>query len=146
MERSVLAAIVTAAGGEVDTAVAEQVERGPLLGDADRMMERQHAHRGSETDALGAGGDVREHQVGTGQNAEGAEMMLADPGGSEADLLGVNRFVDDRGNEFVGSAQVVQIMIVAEREISELHARASTPLSLESWRRSHRGSRACRRH
>ena len=86
---SVFAPVVAAAGGEIDAAVAEQIERRPLLGDADRMMQRQHGDRRREPDVLGARGDIGEHQVGAGEHAERVEMMLADPGRMHAELVGV---------------------------------------------------------
>ena len=48
VEGQVFAAIIAAAGGEIDAASAEQIERGPLLGDADGMMQRQHGDGGGE--------------------------------------------------------------------------------------------------
>ena len=85
----VFARVVAAAGREIHPAVAEQIERRPLLGDADRMMQRQHGHRGREPDMLGARGDIGEHQVRAGEHAERVEMMLADPGGVHAELVGI---------------------------------------------------------
>jgi hypothetical protein len=48
-------------------------------------------------------------------------MMLADPRGMQADLLGVNRLVEDIGDELVGLSPVVVVVIVAQREIAEFH-------------------------
>ena len=41
LEGRVFACVVAAAGGEIDAAAREQVERRPLLGDTDRMVQRQ---------------------------------------------------------------------------------------------------------
>ena len=114
-------AVVAAAGGEIDAAVAEQVERRPLLGDADRMVQRQHGDGRREPDVLGARRDIGQHQLGAGQHAERVEMMLADPGRMHAELVGVERLGGDVGDELVGVARVVLVVIVAEREVAEFH-------------------------
>ena len=120
-ERQIFAPVIAAAGGEIDAAVAEQIERRPLLGDPDRIVQRQHRDGGSEPDMLGARGDIGEHQIGTGQHAERIEMMLADPGRMHAELVGIQRFVGDVGDELVGRARVVRVMVVAQCEIAEFH-------------------------
>ena len=56
-------------------------------------MQRQDGDGGREADAFRPRGDIGQHQIGAGKHAERAEMMLADPRGMEADLLGVNRLV-----------------------------------------------------
>ncbi len=38
VERRVLAPVIAAADGEIDSAVAQEIERRPLFGNADRMM------------------------------------------------------------------------------------------------------------
>jgi hypothetical protein len=48
-------------------------------------------------------------------------MMLADPRGMKADLLGVNRLVEDIGDELVGLPPVVVVVVVAQREIADVH-------------------------
>ena len=128
LERRVFAAVVAAAGGEIDAAAAEQIERRPLLGDADRMVQRRDVDRGREPDVLGARGDVGQHQLGRGQHAERVEMMLADPGRVHAELVGVERLGGDVGDERVGVARIVLVVIVAEREIAEFHD-PSPPIS-----------------
>src|SRR5262249_23748036 len=44
VERQILAAVVATPGGEIDAAATQEVERRPLLGDANGMMEREHGH------------------------------------------------------------------------------------------------------
>jgi len=66
MERQIFALVVAAAAGEIDTAVGEEIERRPLLRDADRMMQRQHGHRRREANARRVGGDIGEYHVGAG--------------------------------------------------------------------------------
>ena len=123
VERRVLAAVVAAAGGEIDAAVAEQIERRPLLGDADRMVQRRHVDGGREADVLGARRDIGQHQLGGGEHAERVEMVLADPGRVHAELVGVERLGGDVGDELVGVARIVFVVIVAEREVAEFHVR-----------------------
>ena len=62
--------------------------------------------------------------------------MLADPRRMEAHLFGVNRLVEDVGDERVRVALVVVVVVVAERKIAEFHF----PLLL---RRIPAGSAAC---
>jgi hypothetical protein len=38
-----------------------------------------------------------------------------------ADLFGVKRFGSDVGDELVGRAPIVFVMVVAQREIAEIH-------------------------
>ncbi len=95
-------------------------------------MERQHGYGGGEADALGARRYAREHEVGAGEHAEGTEMMLPDPGGMEAHLLGVNRLIEDVGHELVGAPMVVFVVVVAQREIAEIHL-LSAPSQLTVW-------------
>ena len=48
-------------------------------------------------------------------------MMLADPRRMETDLFGVDRLADNVGDETVGTPTIVHVVIVAEREMTELH-------------------------
>jgi hypothetical protein len=89
MERRVFAAVISAARGEIDAAAGEQIERGPLFGDANGMMQRRDGHRRREANVLGARRDIGQHEIGTGQHAERVEMVLADPGRVHAELVGV---------------------------------------------------------
>ena len=129
MERQIFALVVAAASGEIDASVAEQIERRPLLRDADRVMQRQHRHRGREPDVLRARRDIGEHQVRTGEHAERVEMMLADPGRVHAELVGQERFLGDVGDELVRGPGVVLVVIVAQGEIAEVHG--ATPVFAE---------------
>jgi len=58
---------------------------------------------------------------GQDRNAERIEVMLADPGGVHAELVGKERFGGDLGDELVRGAGVVVVVIVAQREIAEVH-------------------------
>jgi hypothetical protein len=48
-------------------------------------------------------------------------MMFADPRRVHADLFGVQRFGGDVGDELVRGARIVFVVIVAQREIAEIH-------------------------
>jgi hypothetical protein len=123
-ERRVFAPVIAAAGGEIDPPARQQIERRPLFRNADRVVERQHRHRRRQPDPLGTGGYLRQNQIRAGQDAQRRKMMLADPRRMQPDLLGVNRLVEDIGNQLVRGAWVVFVMVVAEREIAELHVRS----------------------
>src|SRR5271155_3320535 len=121
VERLIFAAVITAAAGEIDAAPGQQIERRPLLGDADRMMQRQNGDRGREPDARGVGGDISQHHVWAGQHAERVEVMFADPGRMHAESVGIKRLGGDVGDELVRITRVVFVVIVAQREIAEFH-------------------------
>ena len=70
LERPVFVAVVAAAGGEIDAPARQQIEARPLLGDADRMMERQDGHRGGKTDALRPRCDIGEREFGARHDAQ----------------------------------------------------------------------------
>jgi hypothetical protein len=48
--------------------------------------------------------------------------MLANPGGAQAHLLGIDRLVDDVGDEVVGCLAVVVVVVVAQGEIAKFHS------------------------
>ncbi len=120
-ERGVFLPVIAAAGGEIDAPAAQQIEARPLLGDADRMMQRQHRHCRRQPDALRARGDIRERKVGARQHAKRAEMMLADPGRVHPQLLGIQRLVDDVRDQLVRRARIVGVVVVAQGEVAEFH-------------------------
>ena len=65
-------------------------------------------------------------------------MMLADPGRVHAELVGVERLGGDVGDELVGVARIVLVVIVAEREIAEFHVRLLPSRAAVSAAVSHR--------
>ena len=121
MEWQIFALVVTAPGGEIDPAVAQEIERRPLFGDPDRMMQRQHGDGRRQPDARAACRDRREHEIGAGEHAERVEMVLADPGRMHADRLAVERLGRDVGDELIRRARVIVVVVVAQREIAEVH-------------------------
>src|SRR5215468_6536523 len=54
-------------------------------------------------------------------------MMLADPYGVHAELLRVERLRRDVGDELIRRARVIQVVIVAQREVTEVHVSPSFP-------------------
>src|SRR5262245_2018106 len=76
MERRVFTAVVTAAGREVNAAAREQIEGSPLLGDADRVVQRCDSNGGRKPYLFGTCGDIGQDEIGAGQNAERVEMVL----------------------------------------------------------------------
>ena len=126
-EGPVLLPVIAAAGGEIDAAATQQVEGRPLLGDADRMMQRQHGDSGRQANALRARRDIGEHEIGAREHAERVEMMFADPGRMHTELVSIDRLGGDVGDELVGITRIVFVVIVAQREIAEVHMR-SLPL------------------
>src|SRR6266536_3180642 len=121
VEGQILAAVVSAPGGEINASTTEQVQRRPLLGDANGVMEREHGHGRRESYVSGAGRDIGQHDVRTGQHPERAEMMFADPYGVHAELLRVERLRRDIRDELIRRARVAQVVIVAQREVAEVH-------------------------
>jgi hypothetical protein len=69
---------------------------------------------------------MRQREIGTGQHAQRAEMVLADPCRVQTYIFGVDRLIDDVGDELVGRARIVAIGVVAEREVAELHVQNSS--------------------
>src|SRR5262249_2457357 len=120
-ERLVLAPVIAAARGEVDAPTGEHIEGGPLLRHADRMVQWQHGDSWCEPDAPGACGDMGQDELWAGQHAERVEMVLADPNRVHAELLGVQRLVDNLLHKLVRGTRITVVVIVAEREIAELH-------------------------
>jgi hypothetical protein len=121
LERQILAPVITAAGGKIDAAAAQQVECGPLLGNPDGVMQWQHGHCRRQSDPPRPRRDIDEYEVRTGEHAQGREMVLADPNGIEAHLFGVNRLGEDVRDERVRVALVVVIVVIAQCKIAEFH-------------------------
>src|SRR5208282_3737997 len=83
-------------------------------------------------------------------------MMLADPDGMESERLGMQRLGDDVGDELVGRARIVLVVVVAQREITEIehrpspngffnHRPAAEPLPSRNWPRQGAPSSSCRK-
>src|SRR5260370_923942 len=82
---------------------------------------RNRRHGRCEPDTLRACRDMSEHLVRTREHAETAEVMLADPGGIQPYLFGVDRLVEDVGDDLIGAAPIILVVVVAQREVAEFH-------------------------
>ena len=76
-----------AADAEVEPALADVVEGGDFLGDADGIAEGQQEHAEADADALGAAGDGGGHHDRGGEDAERDEVVFGQPDGLHAHLL-----------------------------------------------------------
>src|SRR5258708_1263702 len=84
-----------------------------------------HRHGRGQPNVSRPGRNIGQHQVGTGQHAERAEVVFTDPRGVHPEFFRVKRLCRDVGHKLVRSARVVQVVIVAQREIAEVHGSAS---------------------
>src|SRR5260370_37482 len=78
-------------------------------GEPRRVVERQHHDRGAEPDLAGQRGAMRDHHQGRGAQAIIREMMLGEPGGLVAELVGEPGLLGDLGEDlrrrFLGLAR-----------------------------------------
>ena len=86
------------------------------------MVERQHGYGGGQANALGERGDAGQEGRRRGIDAERIEMVLADPDRVHAEPIGEEGFLANVQDETLGTPRIVGIMIVAQGEITELHA------------------------
>ena len=111
---------VAAADAEVEPAARQAVDHRVRLGDLERVVEGQDAHRHAEADAAGPGGDGREEHRGIRAGAVLVEVVLGHPEGAEAQLLGRNGLLDHLVVELIDAAWEVEI-VVEDREDAEVH-------------------------
>lgn len=82
-------AVGAAPDAEFDPAAAEQVGQGGVLGDPERVVQRQRRHRGTEPDPVGPCGHCGEVDERGGDDAAlRTQVVLGDPEGVEAEVLG----------------------------------------------------------
>ena len=93
---------------ELEAAVAEGVERARLLGDAERVVERQHGDRGAEANLARPRRGGRQEEVWRGAG-ERAGVVLGDREAVEAELLGLDREVDEVEDLALLPARVVVV-------------------------------------
>ena len=108
----------TPADTEFHAAVADLVQGRDLLGDTDRVGQRQQQHGRSHTDVLRASGDGGQDGYGAGKYPCGVEMILGHPNGGHSQVLGL---VDEskgflEGFVFVGTFPYGEL-----QEQSEFH-------------------------
>src|SRR6266851_340278 len=119
---------ITRAEAEGEAPVAEDVDEGGVLGDAQRIGERQRHHRGADPDALGqrreisrVDEDIRHDAVLT------AEVMLGDPRGVEADLVGAQDFARHAGVHVAMRIGLDVRIGMGREENAEFHASSLLP-------------------
>ena len=87
-----------AADAKLNAPAADEVDRRRVLGEPQRVLQRNGHHRGAEPDARGAfrdGGEQDEGRgAGAGPGAAVLEMVLGDPAAVEAKLLGRDELGD----------------------------------------------------
>src|SRR5262245_34965799 len=86
-----------------------------------------------------------EQDLRAGVDAERREMVLADPCRMHPELLGVERFVDDVGDEGVGRALVVAIIVIAQREVAEFHSRTGPFDDALPYTKAYQSAHSCAR-
>src|SRR5262249_996645 len=121
MERCVSTAVVATTGGEVHAAAREQIESSPLLRDPDRVVQWRDGDGRRKPYLFSSCGDIGQHEIRAGQNAERVEMMLADPGRMHAKLIGVECLRGDVRNKGLGVTLIIFVVIIAKSEVAELH-------------------------
>jgi hypothetical protein len=89
-ERRIFATVVAASDGKIDAAVAQQIKGSPLLGDTDRMMQRQHCYGRGEPDGACARSDIGQHDIGARQDTKRVEVVLADPDRVHAEFIRID--------------------------------------------------------
>lgn len=112
-----------AARDDLGAAVADQVESGEVLVDADGVQHAQHRDRAGQPDGLGAGGDGGEDD-GRGGHREGMRVMLAECEQVQAEPLGELGVADDLANALDGGKGPAGAGVgldVAEGQDSEFH-------------------------
>ena len=83
-----LVVLVAAPEPDVDPAAGQQIQRGDLLGDDQRMVERDHDDGGAHPQPRRLGRDVRRELHGAREIAIRGEVMLGQPDVAEAERLG----------------------------------------------------------
>ena len=86
-------------------------------------MDRQQGDRGGQPQSGRGAGKLRQHRQRRGVDAQQVEMMLADPGRVQPDLLGPQCLGIDVLEEVLRRPLIARIAVVAQREIAELHDR-----------------------
>ena len=85
-----------AADAELEAPLADVVDGGDLLGDAQRMVQRQHLDRGADPEAARAGRDgARDLERGGDDRAGGREVDLAEPDAVDPPRLRAVRRLED---------------------------------------------------
>ncbi len=130
---------------ENETAAAQNVEERRVLGDPQRIGERQRHHRGADLDALRQAGEIAGIDEDVGHDAVFArEVMLGEPGVIEAELVGAQDLAGDAGMHVaVRIGLGIDVGMGGEQD-SEFHARRPFGFAPSSHLRRGRATQKCR--
>ena len=104
---------------ELEPAAAQRVDDGGVLGNTERVLERQDHDGGAELNSAGAlGGGGQERQRGREAGTVVQEMMLRDPAAVVPELLGDSEQLQ---GEPVGVGGVLADVKVREESESHVH-------------------------
>nr|BFE87592.1 hypothetical protein GCM10020093_101930 [Planobispora longispora] len=121
-----LEALVAAPDAQLQPSAGEQVHHGRLLGDVDRVVQRQDHDPGAEAEPFGPGGQVGQHGEQVGHDPVVAEVVLGQSHPGEPQLLGEFRQLQV---VVVDVLEALAVEPVEEVEGRELHRR---PLAVVS--------------
>src|SRR6266850_648538 len=97
-----LVVLIAAPEADVDPAAGQQVERGDLLGDNQRMVQRHHDDRRPDPQRGRLGRDVGGELDGAREVAVGRKVVLGQPHVAEAERLGGLRHLDAAREDLLG--------------------------------------------
>ena len=86
--RLVLGVAIAETHADDQPPAADHVERGELLGEVDRLVQREQQHAGAELHALGLGGHAPERRQRLEVRERVGEIVLTRPDGRESDTRG----------------------------------------------------------
>ena len=110
-ERVVRARRATAADAEIESSVAEVIERGDLTGDAQRMVERQQLHGRAHAQAPGLGRDGGGHQERRREHrARRVDQHLGQPQNIQAPRFALFRELVDLLEPVLLAAALAQLL------------------------------------
>ena len=98
----VFVAAGTPAKAHVQPPVADQVQHGPVLGQAHGVVQGRHQHRRPHPDFSSAGRDVGGENQRRRHHAVAGEVVLGQPGADETQFFGVLHLLGDFLNQLLG--------------------------------------------
>ena len=117
-ERLVVLERAAASDADVEPSTGHDVERGELLGEIDRMMERQQAHAHPEAERGRAGGHERREHRWRRTEAVIAEVVLGDPHRVIAERFGGQHLLE---GGIVDGPLAPRVVPLHEKEEPEVH-------------------------
>ena len=134
---------IARAEAERETAIAQNIDEGGVLGDPQRIGERQRDHRGADLDAFGQRREIGGIDEHVGHDAVFvAEVMLGDPGIVEAELVGAQDLLGDpRVHVAVRIGLGIGVGMRGEKN-AEFHASSRTGPRFAAGRANHSNAAA----